>query len=348
MDLNYTVLIVDDVVENIQVAMGILKEENYQFSFAKDGESALELLRKNRVDLVLLDVMMPGMDGFEVARKMREDEALREIPVIFLTARDDSDSMDKGFDSGGVDYITKPFHANELLARVRTHLQLYRAKMILKENNVSLQVKMEAERKRIMSELESTQKEMIYVLMGMIESVSDETGGHIQRVSEISRYLAQKHPALTDDDAETIFHAAPMHDVGKLAIPYEILHKKGKLTPDEFDIMKTHTSMAHKYLKNPNRKIMKAADVIAHEHHEKWDGTGYPRGLRGEEIHPYARVVAVADVFDALISKRTYKEAWAFEDAAHFIEENSGRHFDPQIVDIFMKNRDEIRRIIAL
>lgn len=345
MDLNYTILIVDDVVENIQVAMGILKEDNYNFAFARSGEEALELMSENDFDLLLLDVMMPGINGFDVCRQMQADAYLKEIPVIFLTAKADPDSMSEGFDAGGVDYITKPFHANELLARVRTHLQLYRAKKILTENNISLQVKMEAERRRIMTELEATQKEMIYVLMGMIESLSDETGNHIRRVSEISRFLAQQHPALTEDDAEMIFHAAPMHDVGKLSIPYEILHKTDRLTPEEFEIMKSHTSRAHKYLKIPNRKMMKAADVIAYEHHEKWDGTGYPRGLKGEEIHPYARVVALADVFDALISKRTYKEAWEFERAAEYITSNSGIHFDPKLVEIFTEHADAIRKI---
>jgi len=345
MDLNYTILIVDDVAENIQVAMGILKEENYNFAFAKNGEEALSLMAENNFDLVLLDVMMPGMDGFEVCRKMHLDENLQKIPVIFLTAKADPDSMSEGFHAGGVDYITKPFHANELLARVRTHLHLYHAKAILKENNITLQVKIEAERRRIMTELEATQKEMIYVLMGMIESLSDETGSHIRRVSEISRFLAHKHPVLSKDDAELIFHAAPMHDVGKLSIPYEILHKTEKLTPEEFEVMKTHTSRAHKYLKVPNRKIMKAADVIAYEHHEKWDGSGYPRGLKGEEIHPYARVVALADVFDALISKRTYKEAWDFQRAVSYIETHKGKHFEPTMVEIFLTHKEEIRKI---
>jgi len=345
MDLNYTILIVDDVVENIQVAMGILKEDNYNFAFARSGEEALELMSENDFDLLLLDVMMPGINGFDVCRRMQADAYLREIPVIFLTAKADPDSMSEGFDAGGVDYITKPFHANELLARVRTHLQLYRAKKILQENNISLQVKMEAERRRIMTELEATQKEMIYVLMGMVESLSDETGSHIRRVSEISRFLAQQHPALTEDDAEMIFHAAPMHDVGKLSIPSEILHKADKLTPEEFEIMKSHTSRAHKYLKIPNRKIMKAADVIAYEHHEKWDGSGYPRGLKGEDIHPYARVVALADVFDALISKRTYKEGWGFQKAVSYIEQHKGKHFDPTIVEVFLAYKEEIRKI---
>ena len=345
MNLNYTILIVDDVVDNIQVAMNILKEDNYNFSFAKNGKDALTLLHENHFDLVLLDVMMPEIDGFEVCRKIKEDENLNSIPVIFLTAKVDTDSIVKGFEVGGVDYITKPFHPSELLARVRTHLELHRAKEILKANNISLQVKMENVKKRVMTELEASQKEMIYVLMGMIESLSDETDAHIRRVAEISRLLAEKHPAMNDEDVELIYHTAPMHDVGKLSIPDRILHKPGKLTEEEYEIMKTHTTKAHQFLKVPSRKIMTAADVIAYEHHENWDGTGYPRGLKTEEIHPYARIVAVADVFDALMHKRVYKDAWSFEQTVEYIESQKGKKFDPLIVEIFMQNLDELLTI---
>ncbi len=348
MKLNYDILIVDDVVENIQVAMNILKEDNYNFSFARSGEEALKLLHENDFDLVLLDVMMPGIDGFEVCQRMKQDPKLREIPVIFLTAKTDTDSITRGFEVGGVDYITKPFHANELLARVKNHLELYRAKEVLRLNNISLQVKMESERKRIMSELEMTQKEIIYMLMEMIEAVSDETGSHVKRVAEISRFLALRHPALNDDDAELIYHTAPMHDVGKLAVPYEILHKAGRFTQEEFEIMKTHTTQAHKFLKVPNRRIMQAADIIAYQHHEKWDGSGYPQGLKGEDIHIYARIVALADVFDALTHKRAYKEAWGIDEAIEYIVDHKEKQFDPLLVDIFLKHRDELTEMVRM
>ena len=193
MNLKYNILIVDDVIENIQVAMNILKEDNYEFSFAKNGENALELMRDNSFDLILLDIMMPGIDGYEVCRQIKKEPALADIPVIFLTAKADTDSMSKGFDLGGVDYIVKPFHASELLSRVKTHLELFKAKQILKENNLSLVVKMQRQEKRIYMELEENQKDIILVLTQMIESVSDETGRHIKRVSEYSRLLAH-HP----------------------------------------------------------------------------------------------------------------------------------------------------------
>ena len=341
MDLKYHVLIVDDVVENIQVAMNMLKEENYEFSFAKNGQDALDIMQKNSFDLVLLDIMMPGIDGYEVCRSMKENERLIDIPVIFLTAKADTDSMAKGFEVGGLDYIVKPFHANELLSRVKTHLELYKSKMILKENNLSLQVKMDMQEKRILSELEENQKEMIFVLTEMIESVSDETGKHIKRVSEYSRLLAHYHPSISEEEADVIYDAAPMHDVGKMSIPEGILHKKGALTQEEFEVMKTHTTRAHEYLKIPSRKIMKAADAIAYQHHEKWNGKGYPQGLKGEDIHIYARIVAIADVFDALTHKRVYKDAWNVQDAIEYIVDHSGTQFDPFLIEIFKENIDE-------
>lgn len=341
MDLHYNILIVDDVADNIQVAMNILKEENYSFSFAMSGTEALSLVEHNLFDLILLDVMMPEINGFDVCEKLHNDPRFSDIPVIFLTAKVDVDSVTRGFASGGVDYITKPFNADELLARVRTHLELYRAKAVLKHHNLSLQVKMQEEQARLLSELEESQKEIIVILTELMESTSDETGKHTRRVAEYSRLLAHYHPSIGEEDANIIFYAAPMHDIGKIAIPEEILHKPGKLTPDEFEIMKTHTTKAHGFLRVSNRRILKAADIIATEHHEKWDGTGYPRGLRGEDIHLYGRIVAIADVFDALSHKRVYKEAWSIEDAVAFIVNNSAIAFDPVLVEIFKANIDE-------
>lgn len=335
------ILIVDDVVENIQVAMNILKEESYEFSFAKNGEDALELLKNSQFDLVLLDIMMPGIDGFEVCIRMKNDPMLMDIPVIFLTAKADIDSLTKSFELGGVDYITKPFHANELLVRVKTHLELYKSKQLLLENNISLQEKMSAQEKRILSELEESQKDMIFVLTELVESISDETGKHIKRVSEYARLLAHYHPSLSEDDASVLYHASPMHDVGKIGIPSDILHKKGSLSEEEFSVMKTHPSIAHEYLKSSKRKIMRAADIIAYEHHEKWNGQGYPRGIKGEEIHIYGRIVALADVFDALTHKRVYKDAWSVDEAKEYILDHKGTQFDPFLVELFEANIDE-------
>ncbi|MEA1920236.1 MAG: response regulator [Campylobacterota bacterium] len=348
MNFKYQILIVDDVTDNIQVAMNILKEENYDFSFATTGEGALDLIKENRFDLILLDIMMPGIDGYEVCRRMKKEEELKDIPVIFLTAKSDVDAMAKGFEVGGVDYIIKPFHANELLARVKTHLELYRTKALLKHHNISLQTKMQKEEKRLLSELEENQKEMIFVLTELMESTSDETGKHIKRVAEYSRLLGHYHKSISEEDANILYHASPMHDIGKIAIPENILHKEGKLTHSEFQIMKMHTTKAHEFLQTSCRSIMKAADIIAYEHHEKWDGSGYPRGLKHEQIHLYGRIVALADVFDALTHKRVYKDAWSVDDAIQYIINNSGTHFDPYLVEIFKANIDEFITISDL
>jgi len=335
------ILIVDDVIDNIQVAMNILKEDGYNFSYAKNGEDALELLKEQSVDLILLDIMMPGIDGYEVAYRLKKDPRTMDIPIVFVTAKTDVDSLAKAFKFGGVDYITKPYHAEELLARVKNHLELYIAKQVLTQHNLTLERKLEKSEERMLSELEQTQKEIIFTLTGLMESFSDETGRHIRRVAKYSKLLAKYHPSLTEEDERLLYEAAPMHDIGKLAIPPEILHKQGRLTEEEFQVIKTHTIKGHEFLKNNKRKVLKAADIIAYEHHEKWNGKGYPQGLKGEEIHIYGRVVALVDVFDALTHDRVYKEAWSISDAAKYIKEHSGTQFDPEIVNIFFDHLEE-------
>ncbi len=346
MQLNHDVLIVDDVVENIQVAMNVLHNDNYNLSFAKSGRQALMLLKNGNFDLVLLDIMMPELDGFETFKVMKEDSRLNDIPVIFLTAKTDVDTIEEAFRLGAVDYITKPFHSTELLARVRTHLQLYRARKILELNNISLKTQLQETERRIRTELEITQQEIIDALMEVVESVSDENGKHVKRVAEIARLLARKSPMLNADDEELIYITAPMHDIGKLFIPPEILHKPGELTPEEFEIMKTHTIKAHKILKVSNRKVLNAADIIATQHHENYDGSGYPYGLKGEEIHLYGRVVAIADVLDALTHKRIYKDPWSIDEAFDYIVQNSGKKFDPHLVDILIENREDFESVL--
>lgn len=337
------ILIVDDVVDNIRVAMNILKEEDYELSFADSGKEALRLIFDDiePYDLILLDIMMPGVNGFEVCQKLKENHATVEIPVIFLTAKVDIDAITKAFELGGIDYITKPFHANELLARVKTHLELYHAKSLLKKHNLYLKSKNKLEKQRLLSELEDSQKDMIFILTELMEATSDETGKHIKRIAESSALMAKYHPALNEDDAETLYHASPMHDIGKMTIPAEILQKPGLYTEEEFCIMKQHTSNAHALLSRSERKLIKAAAIIAHEHHEKWNGNGYPRGLKGSEIHIYGRIVALVDVFDALTHKRQYKEAWAIDDSVKYIIDHRETQFDPELVDIFETHLDE-------
>ena len=337
------ILIVDDVVDNIRVAMNILKEDHYDLSFAHDGAEALRLVGEDpkHFDLILLDIMMPGVNGFEVCQKLQENPATREIPVIFLTARVDVDSISQGFHVGGVDYITKPFHANELLARVKTHLELYQARQLLKIHSIELKTKAKFERVRLLTELEDSQKEMIFILTELMEATSDETGKHIRRVAESSALMAKYHPCLTEDDMETLYYASPMHDIGKMTVPLEILHKAGRYSEEEFNIMKQHTTNAFKLLSNSERKLIKAAAIIAHEHHEKWNGKGYPRGLEATNIHIYGRIVALTDVFDALTHKRHYKAAWDIDTAVNYILEHRETQFDPELVDIFQAHLDE-------
>ena len=340
---NERILIVDDIVDNIRVAMNILKEDNYDFSFACNGTEVLQLIFEagENFDLILLDIMMLGMNGFEVCKKLKETPSTCDIPIIFLTAKVDIDSISEGFHVGGVDYITKPFHANELLARVKTHLELHHAKELLKKNNLDLKTKTTFEMRRLLTELENSQKEMIFILADLMEHTSDETGKHIKRVAESSALLASYHPALNVDDVDALYHASPMHDIGKMTIPIEILHKEGTYTEEEFTIMKQHTSNAYKLLSCSDRKLIKSAAIIAHEHHEKWNGTGYPRGLKGSEIHLYARIVALTDVFDALTHKRQYKKAWGIDEAVQYIIDHRETHFDPVLVDIFQAHLSE-------
>ena len=345
MDLSYNVLIVDDVSDNIKVAMNILDENNYNFSFATNGRQALEIIKEKNFDLILLDIMMPELNGFDVCSTLKNNPLTQDIPIIFVTAKADIDSLAKGFELGAVDYITKPFHPAELLSRVSTHLELYRAKKILKQNNLDLNVKIIQNEQRLLSELESSQKEIIYMLTELMESTSDETGKHIKRVAEFSKLLATLHESISDEEAELIYDASPMHDIGKITIDQEMLHKPSRLTEDEFNAMKLHTTNAHNLLKKSKRKLIQAANTIAHQHHEKWNGKGYPQGLKGEEIHIYGRIVALADVVDALTHKRVYKESWSFDEASKYIIEHKGTQFDPYLVELFENNLELFRKI---
>ena len=342
------ILIVDDVPDNIQVAMSLLREDSYEFSFANSGEKALSILQNDdaEFDLILLDIMMPGLDGYETCQRIKSQTQLKDIPIIFLTAKADVDSIARAFKVGGVDYVTKPFHAAELLARVRTHVQLYQTKKWLEQQNIDLETKSRFAQARLLSELENSQKELIWFLTELMESTSDETGKHIRRVAEISALLAKLHSTLTDTDADTLYHASPMHDIGKMTVPHEILHKPGKYTPEEFEMMKSHTTNAYKLLSGSKRKLIKSAAIIAYQHHEKWDGSGYPRGLKGSDIHIYGRIVALADVFDALTHQRCYKTAWTVDDAVAFIQEQRGFHFDPELVDLMISHLDQFADIV--
>ncbi|EDZ62751.1 response regulator receiver (CheY-like) modulated metal dependent phosphohydrolase [Sulfurimonas gotlandica GD1] len=346
MDLSYNILIVDDVSDNIKVAMNILKENNYNFSFAINGNQALDIVKTKDFDLILLDIMMPDLNGFDVIKALKNNSSTKNIPIIFLTAKADIDSITEGFELGAVDYITKPFHPSELISRVSTHLELYRSRKVLEQNNLNLNVKIKHNENRLLSELEATQREIIYILTEVMESSSDETGRHIKRVAHLSEFLAELHESISDDEALIIKHASALHDIGKITIDQNILNKPDKLSEEEFCAMKEHTINAHTLLKNSKRKLIQASDIIAYQHHEKYNGKGYPQGLKGEEIHIYGRIVALADVLDALMHKRAYKDSWTFEEAAKYIIEHKGTQFDPYLVELFENNLDDFRDIV--
>lgn len=346
MNLSYDVLIVDDVSDNIKVAMNILREGNYNFSFAVNGKEAIEVIKNKKFDLILLDIMMPELNGFDVIKILKNDPQTQNIPIIFLTAKADIDSLTKGFELGAVDYITKPFHSAELISRVATHLELYRAKKILQQNNLDLNIKMKHSETRFLSELEETQKEIIYILSELMESNSDETGQHIKRVANVSYLFASLHESISEHEAMVIKHASPLHDIGKITIDESILHKPSRLTEEEFNIMKEHTTNAYNILKNSKRELTQAGAIIAYQHHEKYNGKGYPQGLSGEDIHIYGRIVAIADVLDALTHKRLYKEPWSFEKAADYIIEHKSTQFDPYLVELFENNLEAFRDIV--
>jgi putative two-component system response regulator len=307
-----------------------------------------------RPDLILLDVMMPGMDGYEVCRRLKSDENTRDIPVIFLTARTEVENEQMGFDVGCVDYITKPVSPPILLARVRTHVFLKSARDFLQEQNTFL----EAEVARRTREVQVVQDVMMMALASLAETRDNETGNHIRRTQHYMRALAEalkskpRFSSICDEASmELLYKSAPLHDIGKVGIPDHILLKPGKLTPEEYEVMKTHTTlgrdaieMAEKRLGAPN-SFLQFAREIAYSHQERWDGSGYPQGLAGEQIPLSARLMAVADVYDAAISKRVYKPSYPHETAVEIIRKGRGTLFDPEVTDAFLEISEQIREI---
>lgn len=339
------VLVVDDSPENLQV-VGELLAPLYRVRVANSGPRALEICaRPPCPDLILLDVMMPGMDGYAVLRQLKEQGATRDIPVIFLTAMDSTEDEERGLELGAVDYITKPLRPPIVLARVRTQLELKVARDRLKDQNTFL----EAEVMRRMAENQLIQDVSIHALAHLAETRDTETGNHLRRTQGYIRILArhlQNHPrfaaALSDKAIALLVKSAPLHDIGKVGVPDHVLLKPGKLTPEEWEIMKTHARLGAEAIEQAERDIDKSVDFltqakeIAHWHHEKWDGSGYPDGLTGEQIPVSARLMALADVFDALISQRAYKPPMSYQEARNIITAGRAKHFDPEVVDAYL------------
>ncbi len=327
------ILIVDDTIANLQLLAGMLKEDGYKVRPASSGKIALEAIAKKPPDLILLDIKMPEMDGYEVCARLKSNPVTYHIPILFISALTDVGDKLKAFEVGGLDYINKPFQIEEVKARVSTHLQL-KALQDHMEQKIQQGV---AEIQALNQEIIDTQRELILTLGEVCETRSHETGMHVVRVAEFSFLMAQLAGC---EDAELIKDASPMHDLGKVAIPDYILNKPGKLSDAEWEIMKTHSELGYQMLSVSQRPLLNMAAIIAHQHHEKWDGNGYPRGLAGEEIHIAGRITAIADVFDALTYERCYKPAWELERVLDLLKEERGRHFDPHLIDLFFDNAD--------
>ena len=448
-----TVLIIDDIDTNIHTLIELF-DGKYDVLASLDGQNALEILNDEDVDIILLDINMPVMDGFVVCQKIKENPKTKDIPIIFITASTNEESIEKAYEVGGVDYITKPFKAREVLSRINNQLLLSDKNRVLThdlEENITLlnQYKQVVDESLLVSktdikgniiyandafakisgytqeelmgkphnivrhkdvqksiyknlwdtitnkkvwhgeiknakkdgtyyivqatvmpildsngeiieyisarkdvteiynlkkEIIDTQKEVIFTMGSIGETRSKETGNHVKRVAEYSKILA-KYAQLDEERIDLIVDASPMHDIGKVAIPDEILHKPAKLTEEEFDIMKTHAELGYKMLCHSQRPLLKTAALIAFEHHERWDGKGYPRYLKGEEISIEGRITAIADVFDALGSDRVYKKAWSDEDIFNYLKKESGKQFDPNLIDIFFKYLNEFLEV---
>lgn len=316
------ILVVDDESANLQIMRHILQKD-YQLIFAKDGRKALDLARDMLPDLILLDIMMPEMTGYEVLEILSQQSETRHIPVIFVTAMADVDNESYGLELGAVDYIAKPVNASLVRSRVRTHLSLVRVE-----------------------ELQETQLQIIRRLGHAAEYKDNETGFHVIRMSHYSQILGRA-AGLDEVEVEQLFQAAPMHDIGKIGIPDSILLKPGKLDAEEWRVMKTHTDIGAQIIGDHKSPLLQMAAAIARTHHEKWSGSGYPRGLKGEDIPLAGRIVAITDVFDALTTARSYKSAWDVERAVNLITKESGQHFDPNLVPIFVDNLPEMLHIRA-
>jgi putative two-component system response regulator len=340
-----TILVVDDTPDNLSLMSGLLKDD-YKVKVANSGEKALKVAHSdNPPDLILLDIMMPGMDGYEVCRNLKSEPSTRDIPVIFLTAKSEVEDEKRGLELGAVDYITKPISPPIVMARVANHLALKSSADFLRDKAEYL----ESEVNRRTREVMAIQDVTILAMASLAETRDSDTGNHIRRTQHYIRALAEKlkeHPRfapfLSEYNITMLFKSAPLHDIGKVGIPDRILLKPGKFEPEEFEIMKTHAALGRDAIQSAEDQLgmkvdfLTMAKEIAYGHQEKWDGSGYPEGLAGGDIPIPARLMAVADVYDALISRRVYKEGMPHEKAVQIIAASKGSHFDPDIVDAFM------------
>ncbi len=347
------ILIVDDECFYIDVLVNLLEDE-YSIVVAKDGEQALKRAQCSvPPDLILLDVLMPGLDGYEVCSRLKQHPDTRDIPIIFLTIKSEVDDEIKGFELGASDYIVKPMSPPIVKARIRTILALDQARRALKTQNRLLEQRVQ-ERTR---EIQQTQDVAIYCLASLAETRDNETGNHIRRTQHYIKLLAtylQNHPRfrqqIDNEFINLLFKSAPLHDIGKVGVPDRILLNPGKLEGEDWEEMKRHAQYGRDAILTAEKELgstsfLRLAREIAYSHHECWDGTGYPQGLRGDDIPLSGQLMAIADIYDALISRRVYKEPIPHKEAVAIISEGSGRQFDPEIAEAFITLQDEFNHI---
>lgn len=351
------ILVIDDTPDNLFLVTNLLKDL-YTVKVANSGEKALQFLNETLIapDLILLDIMMPVLNGYDVLKKIKENPKLQNIPVVFLTAKSSVEDEKLGFDLGANDYITKPISPPILLARVKTQLENKAISDFLRDKNEFLEKEIEKRTKDVVA----IQNVTIFAMASLAETRDNETGNHIKRTSNYVKMLAKKlqnHPKfkayLTDEMIDTLYKSAPLHDIGKIGIPDHILLKPGKLTPEEFEVMKTHTTLGKEAIEHAEKELgyevdfLKTAKEIAYSHQEKYDGSGYPLGLKGDEIPISARLMSIADVYDALRSKRIYKNSLNLEMTLKIMKEGRGSHFDPDMLDAFLEIYDEFEVVAS-
>lgn len=346
MDKKATILAVDDTRQNLDIIISVLSGE-YRILGAINGQAALKTAKKQQPDLILLDIMMPDMDGYAVCKQLKADAETSQIPVIFLTAKTETVDEIHGFELGAVDYITKPIIPPTLISRVKAHLSL---------RNYSSELEHQVAQRT--HQLVQIQDATMLSMAALAEQRDPDTGNHIRRTQSYVQLLAlhlQRHPRFTEqltaEAVELMHKAAPLHDIGKVSIPDHVLNKPGKLTSKEFELMKEHALAGKEVIDvtqqslDEEQPFLRYAGEIAWCHHEKWDGSGYPQGLSGDEIPLSARLMALADVYDALVSKRCYKPAFSFEQAETIICEGRGSHFDPDVVDAFVTLKQQFQQV---
>jgi putative two-component system response regulator len=341
------ILVVDDQELNLRVMQAMLGPLGYQVDMARAGQEALDAVRRNPPDLILMDVMMPVLDGFETTRRLKGDPTTRHIPIVMVTALTEVEDRVRALEAGADDFLSKPVEKSELRARARSLLQVkaYHDHMLNYQHELEAEVAKRTHDLRLaFGRLRGAYLDTIMRLSRAAEYKDEDTGSHITRMSHICAAIARKM-GLNDSTVEHLLYASPMHDVGKIGIPDSILLKPGPLNPEEWEIMKQHTVIGAGILTGAESGFLRLAEVIALTHHERWDGTGYPRGLKGKAIPLAGRIAALADVFDALTSVRPYKPAFSIEKSLAIINEGDGSHFDPQVVRAFLDILDEVKEI---